>query len=596
MRVLALLAEFTVKSGCSVRRLAGIGGMGRTMARLVPYVRRVWAVYAALLLLLFTDIGLTLAFTWFLSTIADAALAGELKRVQGLLLIGGVLVAAELLSVFFQTRLEYEAVCRIKRDLKNDLFRHLLRMPAGYYAKRHSGDLVSRMTTDIDNAEGAIGTNLLNLIQLPIMGLAAFAYLYLVHPQLALACLLLGPAALLVAGLFGLRIRDNGRRLQACLGFINGLLHDVFAGQTVVKAFAMEKAFDERFRRETDRVLRLERREARLVSWLQGSSSAISLAAWFVSLGLGALFVAKGAITVGALLAFVNLVGHLLYPFEGIARQWGGLQRSLAAVERLWNVLDEPPPKTAFPAYIPPVPLKKGITLERVSFAYEGGPPAIRDLSLYIPAGQKVALVGPSGAGKTTLFQLLMGFYMPDGGIIRIDGLRLDATDPDVWRSRFALVPQEPYLFAGTIRDNIAGGRPDATMEDIIEAARQANADDFIRALPDGYETWIGERGALLSGGQKQRITIARAILRDAPILLLDEATSSLDPQTEHLVKEALDRLMRGRTVLLIAHRESALAGVDRIVVLERGAVAADGAAGRLAAVRRSYFHPIERR
>lgn len=596
MKVLTRLVQSTAKFGVLFRRLAGFDGMGQAMGRLIPYVKRVWRIYAVLFLLLLADIALTLAFTWFLSSIADAALAADLVRIKWLLLLGAGLIAADLLSVFFQTRLEYEAVNRIKRDLKNDLFRHLLRLPAAYYAKRHSGDLVSRMTTDIDNAEGAIGTNLLNLVQMPLMGLAAFLYLVTVHPQLALISLLLGPAALLVAGLFGLKIRENGRALQAKLGRINGLLHDVFNGQLVVKAFAMEKSFDDRFRGETRQVLGLERREARLVSWLQGSSSAISLSAFFVSLGLGALFVAGGSMTVGAMLAFVNLVGHLLYPFEGIARQWGGMQRSLAAVERLWQVLDEKPEQAVFPVYVPPVPLKEGITLERVTFAYEGGPPAIRDLSLTIPAGQKVALVGSSGAGKSTLFQLLMGFYEPDCGAIRVDGLQLGRVDPDLWRSRFSLVPQEPYLFAGTVRDNIASGRPGATMDDIVEAAIQANADAFIRALPDGYDTWIGERGALLSGGQKQRLTIARAILRDAPVLLLDEATSSLDPHTEHLVKEALDRLMRGRTVIMIAHRKSALSGADRIVVLERGSVAEDGPANVLAAARGPYYRHFERR
>jgi len=596
MKVLAQITQSTVRFGMALSRLTGAGGMGRTMARLVPYVRRVWPVYAALFLLLAADIALTLAFAWFLGTMSDAALAGDPAKVRNLFLIGGALIAADIATVVLRTRLEAEAVNCIKRDLKNEVFRHLLCLPAGYYAKRHSGDLVSRLTTDIDNAEGAIGANLIGLIQLPLMGLAVFIYLVSVHPQLALACLLFGPAAMLAAGLFGLKIRDNSRRLAERLGRINALLHDVFAGQMIVKAFAMEKPFDERFRGETGRVLKLERREARLLAWLQGSSSAISLSAYVFSLGAGALLVAKGTLTVGGLVAFVNLVGHLLYPFEGLARQWGGLQRSLASVERLWDILDEKPPKASFPAYVPPVPLLSGITLHQVSFAYEKGRPVIRDLSLFIPAGQKVAIVGPNGAGKSTLIQLLLGLYKPDAGIIRLDDLRQDATDPDLWRSRFAFVPQEPFLFAGTIRDNIAGGRPDATMEEIVEAARQANADEFIRALPDGYDTWIGERGALLSGGQKQRITIARAILRNAPILILDEATSNLDPRAERQVKEALNRLMQGRTVLVVAHRDSALEGVDRVIVLDRGRVAEDGPAGRRAAACGTYVRPFERR
>jgi len=596
MKTLAHIAQSTVRIGMTFSRLTGAGGMVRTMARLVPFVRRVWPVYAALFLLVAADIALTLAFAWFLGAMSDAALTGDLAHVRNLLLVGGALIAADIATVVLQTRLEAEAVNRIKRDLKNEVFRHLLRLPAGYYAKRHSGDLVSRLTTDINNVEGAIGSNLIGLIQMPLMGLTVFIYLVSVHPQLALACLLFGPAAMLAVGLFGLKIRENRRKLAERFGRINALLHDVFAGQMIVKAFAMEKPFDERFRGETDRVLKLERREARLLAWLQGSSSFISSAAYVFSLGAGALLVAKGTLTVGGLVAFVKLVSHLLYPFEGLARQWGGLQKSLASVERLWNILDEKPTKASFPAYVPPVPLIRGITLHRVSFAHETGRLVIRDLSLFIPAGQKVAIIGANGAGKSTLIQLLLGLYKPDAGFIRLDDLRQDAADPDVWRSRFAYVPQEPYLFAGTIRDNIADGRPGATMEEIIEAARQANADEFIRALPDGYDTWIGERGTLLSGGQKQRITIARAILRDAPILLLDEATSNLDPLAERQVREALDRLMRGRTVLVVAHRESALEGVDRVIVLDRGRVAEDVPAGRLAAAGGMYARHFERR
>lgn len=596
LTIMRTTARKTAYVGFSLRKYLGIDGMGSTLWRLMPYLSKYKLIYIVLLLLLFADIVVTLFFTWFLSEITDAALAKQADYVRNLLILGGAMVLASLASVYYETLLECEAENRVRRDLKLGLFEHMLRLPASFYSKHHSGDLVSRLTADIDNTGGAIGVNLLNLIRMPLMALAAFIYLLSIEAKLALMCLLLGPAALLVGGVFGKRIRDNGRVLQKRLGKINGLLHDVFAGHSVVKAFAMERHIGSRYQADCDEVLSLERKEARLLGMLQAGSSTVSLASFFVSLGLGAYFVSRGEITVGALLAFVNLIQHLLYPFSGLASQWGGLQRSLASLERIWKVMDEKPQRAEFPAYIAPTPLLKGITIHNVSFSYEGRKPAIQQLDLEIPAGQTVALVGPSGAGKSTFFQLLMGFYLPDHGEIRLDDRGIRDTDPDLWRSFVSLVPQDPYLFTGTVRDNIAGGRPDAGLEEIIEAARSANAHEFIMRLPDGYDTWIGERGAALSGGQKQRITIARAILRNAPILLLDEATSSLDTETEAAVKEALGRLMKGRTTIMITHRLSALSDADRILVMESGTVVEDGTHEELIARRGRYYTLHERR
>ncbi len=506
------------------------------------------------------------------------------------------MVIASSLSDYYETKLEYEAVNRIRKDLKLQLFRHMLQLPAAFYGKHHSGDLVSRLTNDIHSTEGAIGVNLLNLIRMPLMALAAFIYLMSIHWQLSLMALLLGPAALLIGGLFGKKIRDNSRILQARLGRVNGLLHDVFAGYPVMRAFGMERKFAERYEAQCEEVLSLERRDAKLMAMLYAGSSTVTLSSFFVSLGIGAYYVAEGSLSVGLLLAFVNLIQYLLYPFSGLARQWGGLQRSLAAVERIYKVMDERPDRDRFPAYLAPGKLHTGVRLAAVSFAYEGRTSAIRGIDLMIPAGQTVAIVGPSGAGKSTLIQLIMGFHNPDQGGIYLDDHAMAFTDPDVWRSYMSLVPQEPYLFTGTIRDNIAGGRPDAALADIQAAAEQANAHSFIMELPDGYDTSIGERGSSLSGGQKQRITIARAILKNAPILLLDEATSSLDGETEVAVKEALQRLMRGKTTIMIAHRLSALAGADRIIVLDQGAIVEEGTHDQLIENRGLYARLYERR
>ncbi len=570
--------------------------MGQSLLRIMPLMLRYWPIYIVLFLLLFADIAITLFFTWFLSKVTDAAIAGDVAIVRMLLLFGVCMVVASALADYYETKLEYEAVNRVRRDLKLNLFTHMLRLPAKFYSKHHSGDLVSRLTNDIESTEGAIGVNLLNLVRMPLMALAAFIYLMSIHWQLSLMALLLGPAALLIGGLFGKRIRDNSRVLQACLGRVNGLLHDVFAGNSVVRAFAMEHKFAKRYEADCDEVLRLERKDAGLMAMLYAGSSTVSLASFFVSLGLGAYFVAEGTISVGLLLAFVNLIQHLLYPFSGLARQWGGLQRSLAAVERIYSVMDEAPDRDRFPAYLAPGKLHTGIRLAAVSFTYEGRSSAIRGIDLTIPAGQTVAIVGPSGAGKSTLMQLIMGFHTPDQGSIHLDDHVHHNTDPDLWRSYMSLVPQEPYLFTGTIRDNIAGGCPDAELVDIQRAANEANAHSFIMDLPDGYDTWISERGSSLSGGQRQRLTIARAILKDAPILLLDEATSSLDGETEVAVKEALQRLMQGRTTIMIAHRLSALDGADRIIVLDQGKVVEEGTHDQLIEMSGLYARLYERR
>jgi len=596
MRLIAAIARNSTSMGISIRNYMGFDNMRIPFLRLMPYLRKFWKIYVALLILMFVDILITLFFTWFLSHVADAAMAKDISKVRGLLLFGIVMVILNFAASYYETVLELDAVNKVRRELKLSLFQHMLRLPSSFYSAHHSGDLVSRLTNDVNAVEGAVGINLLNLIRMPIMALAAFVYLLTIHWKLALMCLFLGPAALLVGGIFGKLIRDNGRRLQDYLGRVNSLLHDVFAGHTVMRAFAMERKLEGRYRIDCDQVLSMERREAKLLGWLQAASGTISLTSFFISMGIGAYFVAKGSISIGSLLAFVTLIQHLIYPFSGIAKQWGGLQRSLAAVERIWTVMDEKPECSKFPEYIHSAPLHTGIQLNQLTFSYDDNRKVLRDISVTIPVGSTVAFVGPSGAGKSTLFQLIMGFYQPTSGTIYLDDLAMGLSDIGLWRSYMSYVPQEPYLFTGTIRDNIAGGFPDAADQAIIQAARDANAHAFIMELPEGYNTWIGERGATLSGGQKQRITIARAILKDAPVLLLDEATSSLDTETEAAVKEALLRLMKGRTTLIIAHRLSTILHADWIVAMDQGVLIEQGTHKQLLNNEGLYTRLYERR
>jgi ATP-binding cassette subfamily B protein len=596
MRLIAAIARTSTTMGISVRNYMGFDNMRIPFFRLMPYLKKFWQIYLSLMILMFMDILTTLFFTWFLSQVTDAALAKNISQVRWLLLFGTVMVILNIGVSYYETVLELDAVNKVRRELKLSLFQHMLRLPSRFYAVHHSGDLVSRLTNDVNAVQGAIGINLLNLIRMPLMATAAFIYLLTIHWKLALMCLLLGPAALLVGGVFGKLIRDNGRRLQDYLGRVNSLLHDVFAGHTVMRAFAMERKLEDRYRIDCDQVLSMEQREAKLLGWLQAGSGTISLTSFFVSMGIGAYYVAEGSISIGSLLAFLTLIQHLIYPFSGIAKQWGGLQRSLAAVERIWKVMDERPERSKLPSYIHPVPLHTGIRLNQLTFSYDDKKKVLRDINMMIPVGSTIAFVGPSGAGKSTLFQVIMGFYYPTSGTIILDDIPMDTADIGVWRSYMSYVPQESYLFTGTIRDNIAGGLPDASDEAITRAAMDSNAHEFITELPDGYDTWIGERGITLSGGQKQRITIARAILKDAPILLLDEATSSLDTETEAAVKEALLRLMKGRTTLIIAHRLSTVLHADWIVVMDQGMLVEQGTHEQLLSEQGLYTRLYERR
>lgn len=573
MRLIIVMARNSALIGIRLRKYLGFDEMKSPFARLLPYILKYRKIYSVLGLLMLVDIALTLFFTWFLSRAADAAIDGEVSRIVWLMGIGAGIVILSCLAEYYEAVLQAETVNRIRRDLKLRLFSHLLRLPTRFFSSHHSGDLVSRLTQDITGVEGAIGTNLLNMVRMPLLAAASFSYLLIIQWQLSLVCILIGPVALLIGGLFGKRVRDNRRLLQGQLGKVNALLHDIFSGLTVMRVFAMERKLADTYESYSNEILKLERKEARLMGWLQAGSRTLSLTAFFLSLGLGAYFVAIDKLSIGSLFAFVTLIQYMVYPFSGFAGQWGGLQRSLASVERIWNVLDEKPDRLNMPSYLPPPPLNEGIRIERLTFAYEGGRNVVDDVDLFIAAGKTVAIVGPNGSGKSTLFQLLTGLQHPSEGSILFDGHRLAFTDPDVWRSYISYVPQEPYLFAGTIRENIAGGRPDATDREIEQAARDANAHEFIMALPDRYDTQLGERGGDLSGGQRQRITIARAILKNAPILLLDEATSSLDMESEAAVKEALHRLMKDRTVLMIAHRLSAVSDVDQIIVMNQGKV-----------------------
>ncbi|MFB5189235.1 ABC transporter ATP-binding protein [Alicyclobacillus fastidiosus] len=536
---------------------------------LIPYFRPYWKGYAGLIAIMVANIGMTLFVAGFLKNITEAALQHHLQTVWRLLALGATLFGAAGVMGFCNTYLSTSITNQVKRDVTADLFDKLLHLPVSSMTSFHSGDAVSRLTNDVGTATGGVGTNLINILYLPIMAASSFLYLFHLNRQLSILCISFGPVALIAVVLFSKYMRTNGKAMQKQLGIIYSLINESLVGHMVIRSFVLEHIFSKKYRKANNAFVSLELKGAILRGGFFLCTQFVGAAAFLLSLGLGAADVARGTMSVGSLLAFTSLLQHLVSPFTGMAHQVGGLQRSLAAAERIWEVFDVPTEREGGEARM----RRAGHSLcfRNVSLDYDGSRNAISNVSCSIPAGAVVALVGPSGAGKSTLFHLLLRFYEPTSGRILLDETPIDQFSVRDLRYLISFVPQETHLFSGTIRENLRYGRPSASDSDILRAAKDANIHEFIVSLPKGYDTEIGERGLRLSGGQRQRISIARAILKDAPILLLDEATSALDSETEQLIQDALDKLMRHRTTIVIAHRLSTVRNADAIFVMDDG-------------------------
>lgn len=549
----------------------------KTFSMLKPFFQRHWKAYSALLFLLCFDILFTIAFAWFFGRITDAAIRGDFEELKRLIPIGIGLTVLNIIANFCDIYFETIASNGLKKDLKEYLFKHILSLPAGVASNLRSGDLLSYFTNDIHSIDGVTGSSLLNLIRLPLTYLAVLIYLFQLNWVLSMISIVIGPIAMVAGAGFGLLLKRNGRKLHSLIAQINNTLSETFQGFQVIRSFTLEKKVFEKFTRENDAYFKLELENAKLQGWYYSGGYLISSGVFLTCLSLGAYFVYQKEMSIGSLLTFTNLVGYLVYPLTGLAGQWAGFQRSITAIDRVIELVEKPVASLDLPTHIPVKRKPKSIEFQRLTFSYDENKQIFSNLSLQIPPGKMIALVGPSGAGKTTLFHLLQGVYQPQSGKILIDGIPTEEMTLSELRSTIAHVPQETFLFAGSIRENLSLAREGISEAEMIEAAKQACIHDYIMSLPQGYDSEIGERGMKLSGGQKQRIAIARAILKDAPILLLDEATSALDSNTESIVKQALAQLMRGRTTIVIAHRLSTIQNADEIIVLDEGEVIQTG-------------------
>ena len=540
--------------------------------RLFRYLRPYWGAMSIAFIALIVGSALGLVFPWIMQTLVDAVLGrrdfAELNRITGFL------IATFLIrSVFYYFQGYYLTYAgeRVLIDLRRATYAHLHRLSVRFFADRRTGELISRLASDVTLVRGALTGSLVSALGQAITLIGSVALMLALNWRLSLFILAIVPVIVASGAYFGARMRKLSTEVQDQVADSSAIAEEAIGNVRVVKAFAREPFEVQRYGQQLDRTFSAIMRQNVLRSAFGPLMTFLGFGAMAAVLWFGGREVLEGRLTAGSLIAFlvygINIAGAL-GTFTGL---WTQLQEAVGASRRIFELLDEVPEIRDAADARPLPPVKGRVTFEHVSFSYPGSERVLRDINLEIQPGEVLALVGPSGAGKTTAFNLIPRFYDPTAGRVCIDGHDLRTVTLDSLRGQIGMVAQETQLFSGTVRENLRYGRLDVSDAELEEAARAANAAEFIERLPKGYDTVVGERGVKLSGGQRQRVAIARAILKDPRILLLDEATSSLDSESESLVEEALERLMRGRTTVIIAHRLSTVHRADRLAVLEAG-------------------------
>ncbi|MBD2103402.1 ABC transporter transmembrane domain-containing protein [Leptolyngbya sp. FACHB-261] len=509
--------------------------------------------------------------------IADYVGRGD---VQGISRLVGVTVLVFLvrgLLQYGQDSLMAQAALRIGMDVRNRVYAHLHTLNLDYFETSRTGDLSYRLTEDVDRIGEVINKFFHQFVPCVLQLIAVLAYMVYLNWQLTLATLLVAPVIGLLIGWFGNRLLALSRRSQSRISDLSSLLTEVFSGVRLVRAFAAEDYEVRRFKYQAERNRRAKYSAEQVKAIQYPVVGFLEAMGALLVFWLGSWQIAQGNLTGSQFVGFIAGIALLMDPINLLTSNFNELKQAEASADRVIELLQVQPTVTEQPQAPDLPPITGKVEFCQVGFSYALGQPVLENLSLRVMPGEVVALVGSSGAGKSTLVNLLLRFYDPQAGQILIDGVDVRSVTLRSLRRQIGIVPQETILFTGTIAQNIAFGQDSFDLQKVQEAAQIANAHDFISALPQSYETWVGERGVNLSGGQRQRLAIARAVLLDPRILILDEATSSLDAESEALVQEALTRLMPGRTVLVIAHRLTTVRNADRILVLERGHVVESG-------------------
>ncbi|HEX3806106.1 MAG TPA: ABC transporter ATP-binding protein [Gaiellaceae bacterium] len=498
--------------------------------------------------------------------------------------------AAGILFTYGQTYFTGWTGERMLADLRNHLFRHLQRLSLGFYERNRAGVIISRLTNDVEALDQLVTDGVTSLVQNTLTLLGTAVVLFFLDWRLALASMTIIPILAVATAMFRKRSGRAYGAVRDTLGAVTATLAEDIAGMRVLQSFTRERAAQENFHVVSNRYREANMQTVVLSGVYFPFVDFLSSAATAVVLGYGGWLAFNGNVSIGTLVAFLGYLGNFFDPVQQLSQLYNTFLSAVAALDKITDLLDEEPEVVDPPDAIPLERVDGHVAFDSVRFAYGRGPEVLHGIDLDVPAGTTVALVGHTGAGKSTIAKLLARFYDPTEGRITIDGRDLRTVTQESLRRQLGIVPQEGFLFAGTVAENVAFGRRDATPQEIIAAVRAVGADEFVERLEDGYETQLGERGSRLSLGQRQLVAFARALLADPRILILDEATSSVDIGTERKIEAALRRLLHGRTAFIIAHRLSTIRDADLIVVLEHGKVVEQGTHDELLARRGLYL------
>ncbi|MBQ5413951.1 MAG: ABC transporter ATP-binding protein [Schwartzia sp.] len=546
----------------------------RLLKYILPYKRRLFEAIVCIII----AAGANLYLPWIIKDMIDKVLA-EKDMLMLNVIAAGIVITFLIRGIFYygQSYLVSFVGERVIIDVREILFKKFQRLPLSYFDRHQTGEIMSYITNDVAALQNALVDRLIELVTESSIFVGSLVMMFLLDWQLSLLTLITVPLVGEAMKIFGRKMKSSGAVIQERLADITALMQESISAVRVVKSFVREDFEIQRFTRENDLNFRAQMKSVQIQSLLTPTVEFLAALAVTVIVWFGGYEVVNGNITAGALVAFLTYAVNLANPVKRISRVYGTIQKAMAGAERVFGIMDMPeaiadkPEAKAMPA------VKGYVEFDDVTFGYKDDIPALDHISFKAEPGQMIAFVGPSGAGKSTIANLIPRFYDVNGGAIRIDGQDVRDVTMSSLREQIGIVPQETMLFSTTVRENIRYGRLDATDEELVQAAKDANAHEFIMQLPEGYDTKIGERGLNLSGGQRQRIAIARAILKNPQLLILDEATSALDTESEKIVQAALDRLMVGRTSFVIAHRLSTIFNADQIYVIEKGHIREHG-------------------
>ncbi len=553
----------------------------RIFKYILPYKGRLAAGIFSMLIHAFLTVYFVRVFQNLIETIISDISVGE-EGIRHLTWIAALMITVYFfkgVTYYGQRYLVSYVSQKAVRDIRNDLYSHLQNLSLSFYSKNKTGEIISRVTNDVGKLQSAIVDGAVSIIYQFFTFVGAIAYLFYLNVRLTLILVIILPAITLVLNTFNKKIRRVSRQVQIKIADISDVLQETLSAVRVVKSFGREDYEYDRFSIENDANFRAKVKNAQYGAVLTPTVEFIAAIAFTAILWYGGYEVMQGRMKPSELIAFFTLLLTITTPLRSLSKLSSTIQQALAAAERIFETIDIENiiPEKSKGEIIHLDEVIGEVEFEDVYFSYDRDEVILSDINLKALPGEVIALVGASGAGKTTMVDLIPRFYDPDQGRLKLDGQDLRELDLVELRSIIGIVPQETILFSGTLRDNIAYGDLSASDEEIEQAAQAANAHQFIREFPDGYQTVVGERGVGLSGGQRQRISIARAILKNPRILILDEATSALDAESESLVQEALEHLMKNRTTFVIAHRLSTIKHADEIIVMERGRIVERG-------------------